>query len=227
MFDLDGTLLLSGGAGLRAMEKVFMDIYGLPEAFSGIRPDGKIDSGIFREIIESRALEVPDTNEAIALLGKAYIKELEKEMPVSPGAELMPGMPELLEKLSALPDTLLGLVTGNLEEGARIKLSRFDLNRFFSFGAFGSDHEDRAELVRIAVVRAQKATGDTIPIGKNIFVIGDTPKDIDCGKANNAVTIGVATGSYSIDQLREAGADFVFKDFGNVEDVANKLTSGF
>lgn len=225
LFDLDGTLLLSGGAGLRAMETVFMDLYGLPEAFSGIRPDGMIDTGIFRDIIKNRDVQVPDVDEAIAALSKAYIVELEKEMPVSHGAVLMPGMPELLDKLAALPDTLLGLVTGNLEQGARIKLERFDLNRYFSFGAFGSDHEVRAELVRMAVARAQKDIGEAIPIGKNVFVIGDTPKDIDCGKANNAVTVAVATGNYTVDQLKEAGADFVFSDFENVDRVVNKLTA--
>ena len=223
LFDLDGTLLLSGGAGMRAMEQVFMDVYQLPDAFTGITPDGKIDPGIFREIIALRKVQVPDIDEAIGMLCERYIEALKKEMPVSPTAKIMPGVPALLDRLSAVPDVFLGLVTGNLEQGARIKLGRYDLNRYFDFGAYGSDHEDRAQLVRIAVRRAEKKLGTTIPIGRNIFVLGDTPRDVECGLANHTSTVGVATANFTREQLLEAGAHFVFDDFTDTDRVIEQL----
>ena len=223
LFDLDGTLMLSGGAGMRAIEKVFQDFYDLPDAFEGIVPDGKIDPAIFREIIDRRGLDSSDEDEAVQKLTLQYIEALKKEMPVSPDAMLMPGIPELLERLDGSPDVLLGLVTGNIEQGAYIKLARFDLNRFFPFGAFGSDHEDRAELVRIAVRRAEQHAGRPISMGKNVFVIGDTPRDVQCGIENGTSTVGVAWANFTVEQLRRAGADYVFEDFGDVERVAAEL----
>ncbi len=225
LFDLDGTLLLSGGAGLRAMETVFMDLFNLPGAFEGIRPDGKIDPAIFREIIKHREVDVADLDEAVARLSKEYIKELEKEMPISKEAVLMPGMPQLLEKLSSMEDVQLALLTGNLEKGARIKCARFDLNKYFPFGAFGSDHENRAELVRISAKRAAAYIDKPVPLDKNIVVIGDTPRDVECGQAYNATTVAVATGNYSLEQLEKTGADFLFEDFSDTEKVIAVLTS--
>lgn len=223
LFDLDGTLLLSGGAGMRAMEKVFLEHYNLPEAFRGIHPDGKIDPGIFREIIQTRGLDLPNVDAAIDRLCELYIEALALQMPISTEAKRMPGIPALLDALELRPDTALGLLTGNLEKGAAIKLGRFDLNRYFHFGAFGSDHEDRAELVRIAVKRAEAHLGRSVPLGPNVFVIGDTPRDIQCGKANNTSTVGVATANYSIAQLRQAGADHVFDDFADTDSVIAAL----
>ena len=225
LFDLDGTLMLSGNAGLRAMEKVFMDLHNLPNAFDGIRPDGKIDPAIFREIISHRGLKLPDLDKAIELLCEKYLEELAVEMPISPNAVLMPGIPQLLERLFAMPDVQLALLTGNLEQGARLKCERFDLNKYFPFGAFGSDHEDRAELVRISAERAAKYLARPVPLDKNIFVIGDTPRDVECGQAYNATTVAVATLNYSADQLKKTGADFVFEDFSDTDRVIKELFS--
>lgn len=223
LFDLDGTLLLSGGAGMIAMEQAFMELYALPNAFDQIHPDGKIDPAIFREIIQTRGVKVDDEDAAIKQLSRTYIAHLKPVMATTEKAEIMPGIPALLEALNKREQLHLGLVTGNLEQGAYLKLGRFDLNRYFSFGAFGSDHEDRAELVRIAVSRAEKKFEKTIPMGKNIFVIGDTPRDIFCGKDNGATTVGVATANYTSAQLADAGADFVFENFADTGDVMKRL----
>ncbi len=223
LFDIDGTLLLSGGAGARAIDTVFFDLYGLPDAFSGIVPDGKIDLGIFREIIKQKNVNVKDVEEALGILCEKYIDELKVEMPISPQAVLMPGIPDLLERLSQVPDLHMGLVTGNLEPGARIKCDRFDLNRFFPFGAFGSDHEDRAELVRIALRRAERHLGQTLSMGANVFVLGDTPKDVKCGKVNGATAVGVATNNSTVEELLSLGADYAFEDFSDVDAVVEKL----
>jgi phosphoglycolate phosphatase len=223
LFDIDGTILLSGGAGLRGMEKVLHDLHGVPNAFDGITPDGKIDTAIFREMIRTHGIEVKDEDAAIKTMCEQYLPLLEKEMAVSEGALLMPGFPEILERLSALPGAHLGLVTGNLEPAAQIKVGRWNLNRFFKFGAYGSDHENRPELVRIAVSRAEKLLGQTIGMGPHIYVIGDTDRDIDAGRSNGASTIGVATNNASTADLKKAGADFVFEDFSDLDRVFSEL----
>jgi phosphoglycolate phosphatase-like HAD superfamily hydrolase len=222
LFDVDGTLLLSGYAGMRAMEKVFMRLYNLPEAFLGVVPDGKVDPAIWREIIAHRGLDVGDLEPAIANLNEKYIEQLAKEMPTAP-AKIMPGVVNLLNALRAREDVQLALLTGNLEPGARIKCGRFELNSYFPFGAFGSDNEIRAELVKIAVKRAEEYMGKAIPMDENVFVIGDTPKDVECGKANGVTTVGVATANYTVPQLLETGADFVFDDFSDTEEVVKTL----
>ncbi|MDP8255373.1 MAG: HAD hydrolase-like protein [Candidatus Alcyoniella australis] len=218
LFDLDATLMLSGGAGMRGMAQAFHDVYGVENAFEGIHPDGKVDPMLFREMAALHNVELgPDEAATLCRLRDRYYEHLAYEMPRSEQALLMPGLPALLDELAALPAVALGLVTGNYERTARIKLARFELNRYFDFGAFGSDHEVRENLPPLAVQRAERALGRSIGLGPRVVIVGDTPRDVDCGKAHGMRVVGVATGSYSAAQLIAAGADAALDDFGDVQ----------
>jgi len=206
LFDIDGTLMLSGGAGRRAIDRAFNDFYGITDAFEGIVPDGNTDPKIFTEIAANHRLALADEETAFAKLAARYAEHMVDEMRRSEGAHLMPGAMPLLDSLVKHTDLGLGLLTGNFEETARIKLDRFDLNRFFSFGAFSSDHAERAQLVPIAVQRAESHLGQTIGLGPHVVVIGDTPLDVECALAHGATAIGIAASRYSVPELEAAGA---------------------
>jgi phosphoglycolate phosphatase-like HAD superfamily hydrolase len=206
LFDIDGTLMLSGGAGRRAIDRAFFDLYGITGAFEGIVPDGNTDPKIFSEIVANHHLSIADETSAFEELAACYAEHMRTEMHLSEGAHLMPGVLPLLDHLSERPDITLGLLTGNFETTGRIKLDRFDLNRFFSFGAFSSDHADRVQLVPVAVERAEAHLGRSIGLGRHVVVIGDTPMDVACALANGATAVGVAASRYSVSELESAGA---------------------
>ncbi len=198
--------MLSGGAGRRAIDRAFFDLYGITGAFEGIVPDGNTDPKIFSEIVTNHRLSVEDETTAFAKLATRYAEHMVDEMRRSEGAHLMPGVMPLLEHLVQRADISLGLLTGNFERTARIKLDRFDLNRFFPHGAFSSDHAVREKLVPIAVERAETHLGRTIGLGRHVVVIGDTPMDVACALAHGATAIGVAASRYSVPELESAGA---------------------
>ena len=225
LVDLDGTLLLSGGAGKRALEDVFAARYGKPDAFRGVDPGGKTDPRILREMARNSGVAMERIDRDMPLLCAEYLDRLRVHMPAAP-ATLMPGVQSFLEAASAADGVLLGLLTGNLEEGARIKLARFDLNGYFSFGAFGSDSEDRNALVPVAVARASALLGRPVAGGRNVVVLGDTALDIECGKAHGAVTIGVATGGTSVEELERHGPDRVFDDLSDAAAVVECVLRG-
>ena len=212
LFDIDGTLVLTGGAGLRAMNRACAELVGHADALSGIPVAGRTDRIILADVVArmDRALD----DELLGMLRDRYIAHLREEilMPgVMPTAEylgprggiksMMPGIRELLDALQQRPDVFLGLLTGNFEEGARIKLDHFDLWRYFRCGAYGDDAEDRNALVPFAVERARRAGLPEIDAG-HVIVIGDTPHDIACARAAGATPVGVATGGFTVDQLQ-------------------------
>jgi phosphoglycolate phosphatase-like HAD superfamily hydrolase len=221
LFDIDGTLMLSGGAGFRAMDRAIEARYGIVDATEGILPDGKTDGLILREVLRVRGLAAADEDAAVAELMTAYEPLLAEEMSDSP-ARLMPGVVELLEAISEIDGVMLGVLTGNFEEAARIKLGRLDLNRFFAFGAFGSDHEERDLLPPVAVARAEEHAGRRIGLGRHVLIIGDTPRDVACALANGATAVGVASHRFSVDELATAGAHIVFP---NLEDTAGVVAA--
>src|SRR5215831_11612276 len=177
----------------------------------GITPHGKTDPAIAREILHVRLGSISVADNEISTILESYVSFLKDEVQSSPSYRVLPGIVSLLETLQQRADVMLGLATGNIESGARIKLARGDLNRYFEFGGFGSDSEDRTELVRKAAAKASDKIGMSVP-ESNIFVIGDTPLDIHAGRRAGFRTVGVATGSYSVDQLLEAGATFAVGD---------------
>jgi phosphoglycolate phosphatase-like HAD superfamily hydrolase len=223
LFDIDGTLMLSGGAGRRAMDRAFFEIHGIENAFDGIAPYGKTDPAIFTEIFSNHGLGDDVGDEEIRPVADLYTRYLPEEVRTSTGAELMPGVAPLLDHLAGLDAVVLGLLTGNFERTARTKLSRFDLNRYFSFGAFGSDDGDRVRLVPVALRRAAAHTGRTIAAGPHVVVIGDTPRDVECALVHGATAVGVATTHYTIDDLQAAGAHHVFQDLANTAQFTRAL----
>jgi phosphoglycolate phosphatase len=221
LFDIDGTLVLTGGAGIRAMNRACEELVGHPHALEGIPVAGRTDRIILSDVVTSAGRAMDDG--LLDRLRDRYIEYLRAEIE-RPGRlqsfeslgsrsgikAVMPGIRELLEILNRRADVLLGLLTGNFQQGARIKLEHFDLWRYFQCGAFGDDSADRNDLVPFAVERARRCGVDDVDPSR-IFVVGDTPHDIACARAVGAVPIGVATGGFTSDQLRESGADIVYE----------------
>ncbi|MEK6223914.1 MAG: HAD family hydrolase [Thermodesulfobacteriales bacterium] len=216
LFDIDGTLLLTNGAGTRAVNRAFENIYGISEAMTKIDAAGKTDPIILKEIFKNE-LNRDYSHEEAKELYKLYIPFLEEETSASE-TTVMPGIPRLLENLSGREDMVLGVATGNIEQGAWIKLKSAGLDHHFKFGGFGSDSHLREHLIIKAKERAIDHVDNGIDIQKT-FVIGDTPYDINHGRAAGAVTVGVATGSYSRAELEEHSPDHLFDDLNNLEIV--------
>ena len=216
LFDIDGTILRTNGAGTRAANRAFEILYGISEAMTRIDAAGKTDPIILKEIFLNELNRDYSQDEARELY-KLYIPFLEEETGKSE-TTVMPGIPELLNNLSQRDDLILGVATGNIEQGAWIKLRSAGLDHHFRFGGFGSDSHSREELILKALERARNHLDDNLDIS-NSFVIGDTPFDINHGRAAGTVTIAVATGGYSRSQLQEHNPDYLFDDLKNLETV--------
>jgi len=223
LFDVDQTLINSGGAGLRALDRACQKLFAIEKATDGINPQGKTDPAIAREILRVRLGTNSAVNSQIDSILDAYVFFLKEEVQTSPTFGVLPGIAALLEDMMTRKDVLLGLATGNIEIGARIKLDRGHLNGHFSFGGFGSDSEDRTTLVQAAANKAADKNGASIA-PSDTFVIGDTPLDIDAGMRAGFKTVGVATGSYSVDQLLACGATIAVGDLEQGRDYFLRST---
>lgn len=206
LFDLDGTLVSTGGAGLRALSKAFKEIYGINDAHLRINPAGKTDPAIFREVI-TVFLGRETTTLEIETISDCYLGHLKEEMRGA-NPKILEGVFGFLEKVSAIKDIVIGLGTGNLEKGARLKLEPAGLNRFFPFGGFGSDHEERSEVLRWGHRRAQDRTRQEIAPA-SVFVIGDTPLDVAAAKQAGFCSVAVATGRSGRAELAAGQPDFL------------------
>lgn len=223
LFDIDQTLISTGGAGLRALDRACRDLFQLDNAMDGISPHGKTDPAIVREIFRVKLRsETPNSREISSVL-EGYVSFLKEELQTSSTYRVLPGIASLLSEMFGRHDVMLGLATGNIELGARIKLDRSGFNPYFLFGGFGSDSEDRAELVRKAAEKAAHKNGGRIS-PSDIFVIGDTPLDIEAGKRNGFKTAGVATGNYSVEQLLSSGASMAVTDLSQGRDYFLRST---
>src|SRR5215510_4483616 len=218
LFDIDGTLLLSGRAGLRAMTRAFETTFGITEAFKGQHFGGRTDSYLVSKALQEAGL--PDTPEQHDRFKANYIPLLAEEIehPGTGHKGLMPGARELLEALHEFHDLHLALLTGNYRDAAEIKLSHFEIWDFFEWGAFSDDAADRNLLVPIACQRAETYDIPAEAI-RRVIVIGDTPHDIECARVAGAKSIAVATGGFTLDQLRDAGADEVLADLADTKAV--------
>jgi phosphoglycolate phosphatase len=205
LFDIDGTILVTGGAGGVAWQRAFEELHGvdanLAEHTDAGMTDPEIAAIIFREVVGREG-----TPEERAKAIGCYLKHLPDAVAGSDGYRVMPGIEQLLPRLIE-DGVLLGLVTGNIEAAAHIKLARARLNRFFSFGGYGSDSADRTELTRAALSRGALVSGGTLADGACIAV-GDTPRDVVAGHGAGIKVVGVATGSYTVAQLEQADADW-------------------
>ena len=219
LFDIDGTLLTSGGAGERALRIAFRERFGIDDDLKNVEIAGRTDSGIARRMLLAHGL--PGTPENIAAFLDTYAHHLALELPRTPG-RLLPGILPLLQALHTDDQFVLGLLTGNLHRGAELKLVRYGIWHFFEFGAFADDHHDRNELGRFACDRASERHGCEFA-AERVYVIGDTPHDIACAKAITARAIGVATGNFTREQLTSAGADVVFDNLSELDTVLEFL----
>ncbi|MGD0884471.1 MAG: HAD family hydrolase [Thermodesulfovibrionales bacterium] len=216
LFDIDGTLLDSGEAGAKSLNLAFEELFSIRDAFQAIHMAGKTDIQIMREGLIKHGLVSED--EDVGLLCKKYIKHLLKEIE-NPRRHVKPGVQECLEMLSDTDDMHLGLLTGNIETGARIKLSPFGLNSYFPFGAFGNDDEDRNKLLPIAAQRFRYLYQKSIDY-RDCCIIGDTPRDVECAKIHGARAIAVATGPYPYESLTQSGADLVLRDLTEMDSAS-------
>jgi phosphoglycolate phosphatase-like HAD superfamily hydrolase len=205
LFDIDGTLVTTGGASDRAWEHAVRDFYGVDFDVGKHTGRGVPDPEVGREVLRGVLGREPDGRELLRLM-RRRMKYLPGEVERSPGFVVQPGVPELLEHLTAA-DVLLGLTTGNVEPAAHAKLARAGLNHFFSFGGYGSDAIERVDLTRRAIERARRLARDELPTSA-ILAVGDTPRDVEAGHGAGIRVVGVATGEYSVDELRAAGADW-------------------
>ena len=215
LFDIDGTLIDPGGAGRRSVTRAFYEMFSIHEAFAGARMAGKTDIQIIKEGLTRYGLPMGDG--VLSSVLTRYVGILQREIP-NPKGHINPGVVELLDALRKTDGYWLGLLTGNIERGARIKLGAFGLNRYFPIGAFGDDSEDRNSLLPIAVKKLKTRAG--IDVGYNdCIVVGDTPLDVECSKPFGAISVAVATGPYSYESLLKAGADFVLRDLSHAIEV--------
>ena len=221
LFDIDGTILRSAGAGRRAMIAALREVFGAtgPENH---RYDGKTDPQIVREVMRLEGHHDAHIDERMDALMTLYLTRLERELEDA-DTFVYPGVPELLEALEARHDTILGLLTGNLREGAHAKLRAAGIDPArFRVGAFGSDHEHRPELPALARRRAQAELGLDLE-GDHLVVIGDTPADIECGRSLGVRAIGVATGSYTVEELLRCGPHAVFETLADTDRVVSAI----
>jgi phosphoglycolate phosphatase-like HAD superfamily hydrolase len=219
LFDIDGTLIHSGGAGVQALKSAFKERFGIDNDLHDIEIAGMTDSGIVLSILKKH--HIPAIKENVSAFLDSYVHFLSQELPRRKG-KLLPGVLELLERLKSRPHVVLALLTGNVSRGARLKLEHYGVWHFFEFGAFADDHRDRNELGRFARARAKEKHGREFDASE-IDVIGDTPRDITCGKALGARTIAVATGRWSRHELAKHHPDFLIDDLSNVETIMDTL----
>ena len=213
LFDIDGTLVRTGRAGSRAMNLAFEDLFGIPGAFDRIQMAGRTDKGILEEGALRAGVDLRNGN--FARFRDRYFVRLREALPQpGPSKGVLPGVEPLLTALDGRADVFAALLTGNCEEGARIKLDYFGLWKFFRCGAFGDDVTDRNDLFHVALERAAACGARPVSAGE-VVVVGDTVLDVACARAAGARSVAVATGPADVETLRAAGADVVVEDLSD------------
>jgi phosphoglycolate phosphatase-like HAD superfamily hydrolase len=201
LFDIDGTLVLTGGAGPRAMASAFEELFGVRGAFGDISMAGRTDTWILSRAAATHGILPRE----LQRFHDIYVAHLARELETpNPAKAVMPGVRALLDTLATRADVYLALLTGNYQQAARLKLEHFDLWRYFECGAFADDGPDRNSLVPKAMERVRACGGPVVPF-RDVMVIGDTPHDVACALAAGARPVGVATGGFSVEQLRASG----------------------
>ena len=220
LFDIDGTLVW-GGPARAAFEVAMMEVFGTAGDIDGHDFSGKTDPQIARELLEGAGFATDAIVSGLPCLFESYLRELEEKLPGKP-VDVLPGVPALLEALRGEEDVGLGLVTGNIHEGARLKLSSAGLSHHFAVGGYGSDHEVRDHLPGVAIARAEKEWSVSFP-REQVIVVGDTPMDVASGRHAGTRTLAVATGYRSVEELAEASPDWVLDSFADVEAAVELL----
>jgi len=216
LFDIDGTLV-RGGPAKGAFEQAMVETYGTTGNVAGVSFAGKTDPQIARELLVGAGFEPGEIAAGFETLWGRYLTHLEERLVALP-MEILPGVPELLDALEPYRDVGVGLLTGNIEGGARLKLGSARLWGRFRLGSYGSDHEERDELPAVALRRAQEQWGRALAAGDAV-VVGDTPRDVQCGRKGGTRTLAVATGTFAAPELEATGADRVVSDLSATADV--------
>lgn len=225
LFDIDGTLLSARGAGRRAMRAALRAVFGTAGSIDQYDLRGKTDPRIVYDVMAAAGWAPEAVKERLDDFFETYLRGLAAEIGDGRQVVTLPGVGALVARLAEIERALLGLVTGNIEEGARIKLGPSGLWPRFPVGAFGSDHVDRRRLPSLAARRAQALVGDAFR-PQDVVVIGDTPHDIDCARAFGAVAVAVATGQYGREDLLAGRPDLFFDDFSDVDRVVAAVLGG-
>jgi phosphoglycolate phosphatase len=208
LFDIDGTLVSTGGAGAVAWKRAFQELHGIPADIGEYTDAGMTDPDVGAKTFAAIMHRDPTPHELAQLLQRR-LEYLPDAVAESKGYRVLPGVPERLRQLSR-DGHLLGIITGNGDGAAHIKLARGDLNRWFTFGAYASANLERADIVRQAVQRGEAMLGRDVP-NTEIFVVGDTPRDVEAARAAGCTALAIATGRHDAEALRAAGADHVLE----------------
>lgn len=216
LFDIDGTLV-RGGPAKGAFEQAMVETYGTTGNVAGVSFAGKTDPQIARELLAGAGFDAGRIEAGFGMLWDRYLTHLEERLTGRP-MEVLPGVPELLDALAPYEDVGVGLLTGNIEGGARLKLGSARLWGRFRVGSYGSDHEERDALPAVALRRAREHWGRDVAPAEAV-VVGDTPRDVQCGQKGGTRTLAVATGTFAAPELEATGADRVVLDLSATEDV--------
>lgn len=225
LFDLDGTLVNTGGAGLKALEQTFQTVYGIYDALKDFSCSGKTDPAIFRQLARTH-IDKELSSPELEYLQHTYLRYLSINIRYSKNYRVLPGVERFFELLMLRGDILLGLGTGNLESGARIKLTRSNLSPYLPFGGFGSDAEERPEILKVGHRRAEARCGRKIP-EKSVFIFGDTRLDIEAAKMAGYQSVAVGTGEFSHEDLKASGPDYFLPDLTHGPGFLRSLDSVF
>jgi phosphoglycolate phosphatase-like HAD superfamily hydrolase len=222
LFDVDGTLVTARGAGRTALAEALERTFGTMGAIDRYDFRGKTDPRIVVDLMQEAGVPDAVIRGRLPACFDAYVAALDRLIGDGHRVDVMPGVDALVEALSAREDAVVGLLTGNIEAGARIKLRPTGLLPRFRVGAFGSDDPDRRRLPAIARARARALAGRVVPF-EQVTIIGDTPLDVDCARACGAVAVAVATGQHPADELEACAPDLLFADFSDVDAAVRAL----
>jgi phosphoglycolate phosphatase-like HAD superfamily hydrolase len=228
LFDIDGTLIDGSGIGRRALERAFADVFDMdavPDVAGRVTFNGALDPDIHRQMAEVLGLAPEQLERLRDELHARYLHHLRSTARQGPGSRVLPGVRALLERLAGRSDVALGLLTGNIEAGARLKLEPHDLNRFFPTGGFGEDGPTRADVARAAVGRLARRNGGEAPAPGRVLVVGDSIRDVECGRANGYRTLAVQTGWTPREELAAAGPDLLVADLSETDELMGHLIS--
>jgi phosphoglycolate phosphatase len=225
LFDIDGTLVNAGGAGRVAVTSALEEVYGATGPIDGYDFRGRTDPRIVLDLLGEAGWAETDIRARLVTYFEVYLRELDALVADGARVRTLPGVADVVRALSAREDAVVGLLTGNIEPGARVKLRSTGLWPLFRVGAFGSDDADRRRLPAVARQRTRDTLGHDIPFDR-VTIIGDTPLDVDCARAAGASAVAVATGRYTGDELSACHPDTLFPDLSDVKAVIEALCPG-
>lgn len=223
LFDIDGTLV-QGGPAKEAFHQAMVETFGMAGDIEVHDFSGKTDPQIARELLTGAGLDDREVDDGLPSLWAAYLRELEARLAATP-VEILDGVAETLDALESEGDVALGLVTGNIADGARLKLTSAGLFERFRVGGYGSDHEVRNHLPSIAIARARETWGCEFD-RRDVVIVGDTPRDVACARHEGVVAVAVATGRHAVADLEREGPDRVFRDLSDTSAVLDALVGG-